>query len=241
MRRATVLTMSTVLLAGVLALDTFTSSPAPAAPAAHVGNLGLTGPQMRADMIAAAGSASALLIKGRVSTSGTATTLYLQLNKSSASGDIRSAAADVPFVAVNGISYVQFTASLVTMSGQDPTSPAGKQLLGEWVPSTSQMGSSVASSIAGFTSLNALASTMLTSPTDTITADGTATVDGRTVAQYKDTTTSGSESEFSLPLTGPALPVQEVGLGANSGTVTFTWNYPTTVTAPPANEIYSGS
>jgi len=40
---------------------------------------------------------------------------------------------------------------------------------------------------------------------------------------------------------GPALPVEETGSGANAGLVTFTWNQPTTVQAPPASQTYNGS
>ena len=49
-------------------------------------------------------------------------------------------------------------------------------------------------------------------------------------------------AELSIPASGPALPLQLTGatVSATAGTLTFTWNHPTTVTAPPADQIYTG-
>jgi hypothetical protein len=59
-----------------------------------------------------------------------------------------------------------------------------------------------------------------------------------------DTYTSSKEhATLYFAASGPAYLLEMVGHSTTnaSGTVTFTWNQPTTVTAPPASEIYSGS
>jgi hypothetical protein len=73
---------------------------------------------------------------------------------------------------------------------------------------------------------------------DTFTYLDTSTVNGVQVAQYKDVSTnsgSAGTSTLDIPLTGSPLPIEETG--SSEGTVTFTWNEPTKVTAPAAADI----
>ena len=49
----------------------------------------------------------------------------------------------------------------------------------------------------------------------------------------------GSEAYFAA--SGPAYLLQSVNTSSSvAGTMTFTWNQPTTVTAPPASQTYTG-
>ena len=84
--------------------------------------------------------------------------------------------------------------------------------------------------IAGITSSG---SGDLTGPS----AAGTTTYNGQIVAVYKDD--DGTEAYFAAD--GPAYLLAIVDSSSSGGGVpTFVWNRPTTVTAPPASQIYTG-
>lgn len=69
------------------------------------------------------------------------------------------------------------------------------------------------------------------------TAAGTATLNGQNVAVYK--TSNGSKLYFAA--SGPAYLLETVlGGSEGAGTLDYTWNQPTTVTPPPASQIYNG-
>jgi hypothetical protein len=99
----------------------------------------------------------------------------------------------------------------------------------------------MASGFKGFASYDAFISGM-TSGSGSIAVDnstpaGTTSYNGQTVAVYKNA--DGSEAYFAA--SGPAYLLQAISTNATSaGTLTFTWNQPTTVTAPPASQTYNG-
>jgi len=261
MRRAVAVAVSTVLIPSAFALSACSSaaSPSPAAgksaasgasattaaaPTTQAAtNAGLTSAEVNAAINTAANAATALHIEGSMDSGGQAVSMNLQLNQHSASGSITESGLTIPIIAVGSDAYIEFTSSLIAQFAQSSSPAVDKLLLNKWVSSTSQLGSSLASSLSVFMSLSGFVGQMASTPSQ-LTADGTATVDGQLVANYieKDTTSSPVTTELmSIAASGPALPVKEVGLGTgNSGSISFTWNQPTTVTAPPASEIYSG-
>lgn len=254
MRRATTLAISAVLLPGVLALAGC-SSAAPSQPAAAVsnasastgsagGNVGLSSAAANAAINAAASAATSLQIKGSLQSGGQAVSMNAQFTKTSAEGTMTISGVPISFLSVNGASYIKVTPTIVAMlNGNQDAAPFSK-MLNKWVPATNSAISSLAEGFSTFSSLTAFIS-QVTASSDQLTAKGTATVGGQTVAQYTDVDTSSTPSTtqiLSLPASGPALPVQETGVGAgNQGSMSFTWNQPVTIAAPAAGEIYSGS
>lgn len=252
MRRASSIAVSAVLLPSVLALAACSASSAktntaaasaPGVPAAS--NVGLTSAQANAAINSAVGNATALHVKGSMGSGAQLISMDIQFDKNSAQGTLVEGPTTIPFIAVNGTSYIEFTSSLLAAAGSESgqsSAAANQLLLNKWVSSTSSLGSSIASSFTPFMSLSAFTK-QVTSSSDKLTSDGTATVDGQAVANYKDVDTSQTPpvtEVLSLMQNGPALPLQVAGSGTEAGTMTFTWNQPTTITAPPASEIYSG-
>ena len=262
MRKFSTVAISAILLPGVLALaacsasstpksaasaaagSTASAAPTAAATTAAESNTDLTSAEVNSQIAAAVKTATAVHVKGSMGSGGSSVTLDLQLNKDSGQGTITAGGLVVPFVSVDNAVYIQFTPSLLAQAGQSSTSTVGKELLNKWVSSTSTMGSSIASDFGPFMSLSAFAA-QVTSDDSTFTADGTSTVNGVPVVNFKttdDSSTPPDVSIISIPATGPALPVQvSSGSDGTEGTTTFTWNQPTTgITAPPASQIFTG-
>lgn len=261
MRRASSIVMSAVLLPSVLALAACSTSSstttatgttgatsaagttAPGVPAAS--NVGLTSDQANTAINTAVQNATALHVKGTMGAGSQLISMDIQFDKNSAQGTLTEGPTTIPFVAINGTSYIEFTASLLAAAGSEAgqtSAVANQLLLNKWVSSSSSLGSSIASSFTPFMSLSAFTK-QVTSNNDKLTADGTTTIGGQAVANYKavDTSQTPPVTEIiSLMATGPALPVQVAGTGTEAGTMAFTWNQPTTITAPPASDIYSG-
>lgn len=254
MRRTTALAISAALLPGVLALAACSSaaSPAPAAAGSSAsastasggGNVGLSSAAANAAINSAAQAATSLQIKGNLQSSGQSIAMNAQFAKTSAEGSMTISGVPISFLSVNGTSYIKVTSTIVSMLGGTPTTAPYSKMLNKWVPASNPTISSLGSGFSAFSSLTAFIG-QVTSNSDQLTAKGTATVGGQTVAQYTDVDTSSTPSTtqiLSIPATGPALPVQETGVGAgNQGTMTFTWNQPVTIATPSAAEIYSGS
>jgi hypothetical protein len=261
MRRASSIAVSAVLLPSVLALAACSASSAKTNTAATggasaagatapggvpaAGNVGLTSAQANAAINTAVGNATALHVKGSMGSGAQLVSMDIQFDKNSAQGTLVEGPTTIPFIAVNGTSYIEFTSSLLAAAGSETgqTSAAANQLLlNKWVPSTSSLGSSIASSFTPFLSLSAFTK-QVTSNSDKLTSDGTTTIAGQAAANYKavDTSQTPPVTEIiSLMENGPALPIQVAGTGTEAGTMNFTWNQPTTITAPPAGDIYSG-
>jgi hypothetical protein len=249
MRRTTVFAISAALLPGVLALAACSSAgsvkPAAAASTAPVAvNAGLSSAKANAVINAAAAEATSLQIKGSMGSGGQAVAVNLQFVKTSAAGTLTISGVPISFISVNGTTYFKLSSAFATMLGGDPSTAPFSHMIDKWVSGSNPAVAPMATSFSAFTSLSSFIS-QLSGSSDQLTADGTGKVDGQVVAQYKDvdtTSTPLTTQILSIPASGPALPVQEVGIGAgNSGTVTFTWNQPITVSAPPAGEVYSGS
>ena len=249
MRRITTLVISAVLLPGALALAACSSAaPSKSAPAASTasvgGNVGLSSAAANAAINAAAATATSLQVKGNLEFGGQVVSMNVQVAKTSSEGSMTISGVPISFLSLNGISYIRVTSAVVALMGGDPTAAQFSQMLNKWVPDSNSAISSFAQSFSSFGSLNSFIGQVASSSVQ-LTAKGTATVDGQAVAQYTDVDTSSTPSTtqiISIPASGPALPIQEVGVGAgNTGTMTFTWNQPVTIATPSASEIYSGS
>jgi hypothetical protein len=221
-------------------------SAAPAASAATtqaVANAGLSDAALLTAFKAAAAHATAVHVKGAMTSSGTAVTLDLQLNKTgnSASGTIGSGGTSIPIIAVGGVTYFQFTDSVEKMVGASSNPAAAAALKNKWVSSNSSIGSGMASGFKGFATYDGFIAGITASDgsgaLDKATPAGTGTYNGQSVAVYKGR--DGSEAYFAA--SGPAYLLQIVNTSSSAaGTMTFTWNQPTTVTAPPASQTYTG-
>ena len=244
-----------------LGLAGCSSSAAPA-----TSNIGLSTPKLLAAFKAAVASGTAVHVSGTVSSSGSSTTLDLQLNKDgSASGEIGESGATIPVKVVDGVTYTELTAAflkLLAASDSSITASEISALQNQWVSSTDgSIGESLASSFDGLTSYDSFTSTMESGDTSTasasatasaaasasasasssagtggvdltkLTADGTTTYNGATVAVYKNA--DGSTAYFAA--SGPAYMLKVTSVGSDGGSMTFTWNQPTTVTAPSSS------
>ncbi len=210
-----------------------TTSSAPANP-----NAGLSSTAVQNQIDTAVKSATALGLSGTMTSDGTTATIDIQLNQASSKGTLATGGMTIPFECIAKTCYIQFSASLIKSQGVDPSSATGKLMLNKWVSSDSSIGQSMASSFSPFENVSSFMDQLTSKSGDTLTAEGTTTLNGQTVAVYKDTDPKNGDTELYLPASGPALPVQESGTGANAGKVTFTWNQPTTVTAPPAADMF---
>jgi len=122
------------------------------------------------------------------------------------------------------LNYESFMATLAT-GGKATSTPS---------PGTPPPGTASPTSPTSPTSPASPSSSPAVDLTD-LTAAGTTTYNGETVAVYKSS--NGSVAYFAP--SGPAYLKKVVAKGAQPGTVTFTWNQPVSVTAPPSPEIFS--
>lgn len=200
-------------------------------------NEGLGSAEVIARYQAALGAINAAHAKGTLIQGGQSTTIDIQVNKNgTSSGTVSTGGTTIPFVGVGALGYIQYTASLETAAKIDPSSVVGKALLNKWAASNTALGDTYNQAIAPMASWSSI--TQLTGPsTDTYTYQGTATVNGEQVAQYKDKSASAGvpDALVSFPVSGPMLPVQMSAGG--SGGLSFVWNQPTTVTAPPSADL----
>lgn len=222
---------------------TANGSSAPAASAssaAAASNSGLTDQQLLTAFKAAIAQGTAVHVKGTIVSKGETVGLDLQLNKTdgSASGTISDNGATVPVISLGGTTYIQMTDSVLKMAGNIPSSAAAL-IKDKWVSSKSSIGSGMTSQFSGFTSYDSFLSGITSSDNGLVggsASAGTTTYNGQTVAIYKDS--DGSVAYFAA--TGPAYLLQvQSSNSTNSGSLAFTWNQPTTVTAPPASQIFN--
>lgn len=218
--------------------------------AAGVSNTGLTQSQLEARVSAAAATATAIHVTGTLVDDGQSMSLDLQINKDdSAQGTVSESGMVIPVIATTTTTYFQLTSSLITMmsaqmaSGGSGSAALLSSLTGKWIASTSSAGASLHNDLAGIMNFGQMTSQFSggSSGADgsvaTFTYIGTGVVDGQQVAQYRDVSSDKSTPTtiMSVPLTGPALPI-EISAGSQ-GSIALVWNQPTTVTPPPANEI----
>ena len=249
MLRTTTRVISAVLLPGVLALAACSSSApskpgAAASTASAAGNVGLSSAAANAAINAAASNATSLQIKGSLESDGHPVSMNVQFGKTSSEGSMTISGVPISFLSLNGSSYIRVTPAIVAMLGGSSNATQFSPMVNKWVPTSNPAISSLGDAFSSFGSLNTFIG-QVTSNSDQLTAKGTATIDGTPVAQYTDVDTSSTPLTtqiLSIAASGPALPVQETGVGAgNTGTMDFTWNQPITIATPSAGEIYSGS
>jgi hypothetical protein len=219
------------------------SAPASASSpsAASAPNAGLSGTALKAAFKKVVDQATAVHLKGADKEGTDTVQIDIQLNKTgnTAEGTITSQGASFPVIAVNGVDYFQFTDSLIKLSGAGSAGPA---LKGKWVSSNSQYGKGLDSSLRPLFSYSGFVSGFDSADTSAFalegaTAAGTTTYNGQTVAVYKGS--DGSTAYFAA--SGPAYLLDVINSSSTSaGAVAFTWNQPTTVTAPPASQIFNG-
>jgi hypothetical protein len=217
------------------------ASPTAATSTAAASNVGLSDSALRAAFAAAAKGATAVHMKGTVTTNGQTVTVDVQLNKNDTSeGTLMLGTALLPVKSTGGVYYLEFTPSFIQyMSKQEGSNPAAAAMLsGKWVSSNSAMGKSLASSFSQFMSYSSMIQQVTdNSDGDTVTAAGTGTLNGQSVAVYN----SAKGSKLYFAASGPAYFLEQIIGGSDgSGTIVYTWNQPTTVTPPPASQIYNG-
>lgn len=205
-------------------------------------NAGLTQAELLARFKTALANVTALHMKGGTTGGSSAFSMDMQINKdSSAEGTIVSNGLTMPLIVVGGVSYVQVTSSLASTiksaAGSD-ASLLAEIVVGKWISSKSAIGSSMTAGLSSLTNFGQMTKELGTASGDTFTYLDTSTVNGVQVARYKDVSTnsgSAGTSTLDIPLAGSPLPIEESG--SSEGTVTFTWNVPTKVAAPPAADI----
>jgi hypothetical protein len=227
-------------------------------------NAGLSSGQLQAAFQAAVAAGTAAHVVGSVAQNGATYSLDLHLNRDgSTEGSISQGGASAPVKAVGGVTYVQLTpAFLKRAAALDPAITPGVITAAQdkWVTSQSSIGRSLAAGLSSLTSYDAFMAMIETgSPSgsvsapprsttasalpsagtlqlDELTADGTTTYDGGTVAVYRGA--GGSTAYFAA--TGPAYLEKTTANGADAGTLGFTWNRPVAVSAPPSSDIFDG-
>ena len=210
------------------------STTTPAAP-----NAGLTHSALLDAFRKAAASATAVHVKGRMKAGTEITSLDLQLNRvaNTAQGTIGTQGATFPVILVGGVQYVQFTDSVMKLSGADTIAPFVRD---KWVASDSETGKAMDSDFTSLISYDGFIAGIASAGSGGLigrTAAGTTTYNGQTVAVYKHD--NGTEAYFAA--TGPAYLLAIVDSSSSGGgLLAFVWNRPTTVTAPPASQIYKG-
>ena len=212
-------------LSGCAAKSSTTTASGQGAKAASGTNANLTQAELLTRLQDALADVTALHMKGKIIEDGSTTTVDMQLNKDGSSqGTMVTPGATVPIIVVDGVTYTQVTSSYAVSS---PSASDAK--VGDWVELTGQ----AASSATDF----GLMLQELDSPSKySYTYQGTSTVGGRSVAQYKEVPVgTGVEKVLSIPLSGAALPISVDGGAA--GTFTFAWNQPTKVVAPPPSKV----
>jgi hypothetical protein len=255
--RRTTLTAAALIPCCVLALSacgskSANSSASGGASAAVVvqNNAHLTQAQLLARFKAALADATALHMKGSMTDKTGTTSMDLQLNKDgSGQGTMTMDGAPMKMIAVGDTMYTQITPGYVNMiksgMGADSGSATVEKLLkefptGKWMKtSMSGDGSDGSSSTDGMLSFSDMIKQLGDGSTDKFSYLDTSTLDGQQVAQYKDVSTDGSDptATMDIPLTGSPLPIMEDA--GSGGAMTFTWNQPTKVTAPPAADVVS--
>jgi hypothetical protein len=247
MRRST-LTAAALVTACALALAACGSksanspSPASTATVALQNNAHLTQAQLVVRLKTALGGVAAVHINGGTSPGGT---IDMQINKDDTDrGTIDADGMSMPVIQLGSITYLQITRSYANTVKSELGAIGDNALVaqyrseivvGKWLK-TATYGPGGDGGISGTRIVSQL-TTQLTNGSNTFTYLGTSTVEGQPVAQYKDVTKDGSSptATMSVALTGRALPILDDA--GTHGSTTFTWNQPTTITAPPAADV----
>ncbi len=232
-----------LLAAGSLALAGCSGTPATSTPAAagtptSPASTAPAAPALAADKVGAAISdaakqASAVHVKGTMSQEGSAINLDLQLNPDSASGTVVKDGLEIPVLRIGDKYYFKFTESLVKQAGAPAA--AAKQLTGKWVSSTAKIGQGIGDAFKTFLDYKSFTQGTLGELEKTTFKPGEqTTIGGAPALSFASSdgtaTVAATEPHYLLRMSDP-----------KEGAMEFSdWNKPTTVSEPPAAEIYTG-
>jgi hypothetical protein len=201
-------------------------SAPPAAPALDAAKVGTA-------VTDAAKQASAVHVKGTMTTEGSTVNLDLQLNQDSANGTIVKDGLEIPVLRIGDKYYFRFTSSLVKQAGV-PAS-AAKQLTGKWVSSAAKIGAGLGEAFKTFLDYQGFTNGVLGElGKSTFTGGEPTTLAGTPALNFKSSdgtaTVAAAEPHYLLRMSDP-----------KEGAMEFSdWNKPTTIGAPPASEMYTG-
>jgi hypothetical protein len=207
---------------------------AAAALTAACGSGGLT-TETPAQIYQAAASATAQVsgyeAAGEVAVAGSNVTFDFKVHGSDFAGSFVLEGSTIQVLAVKGTFYIDAPeAALAADFGISSVEAA--LLAGRWV----EVPPSESSDFTNLTSVTDIAAQL--AHHGSLTAGGTATVDGQHAVLVKD----GSDSVLAVATSGPAYPVQITAAGSGAGHADFSnWNRITAVTAPPSPIILPGS
>lgn len=239
LRLAALLTAGSLVLASAGCSGTSgTAAPAAAesssaAPSTSPAPPALDGAKVGPAVVEAAQQASAVHVKGTMSQDGSNVNLDLQLNKDSASGTVVKDGLEIPVLRVGDKYYFRFSDSLVKQAGV-PAS-AAKQLTGKWVSSTAKIGEGLAAAFKDFLDYKAFTDgTLGQLKNETFPAGQPTTLADIPALSFTNSggtaTVAAAEPHYLLRMQDP-----------KTGAMEFSdWNKPSTVSEPPAAEIYSG-
>lgn len=207
-----------------------------AKPVVEGANVGLSQSAIERAFTAAAGQASALHMQGSMTQGGETMAVDLYLNRDgSGRGQIQQSGYTAPFIIVGGVTYVQLTTSILAQAHY--TASKAAQLKGKWLPGNTPGATALTSGIGMMGSYKSLVNDIFSTSSDgmltSANAHGTAQYQGKSVAVYEDS--SGALEYFAAD--GPAYLLALVDPSTSQPAITFTWNSPTTVSAPPADLI----
>ncbi|EOD70608.1 hypothetical protein [Amycolatopsis vancoresmycina] len=211
------------------AASSSSAAPSPSAPAAPALDAAKVGPAV-AD---AAKQASAVHVKGTMAQDGSNVNLDLQLNPDSAGGTVVKDGLEIPVLRIGDKYWFKFTDSLVKQAGVPAA--AAKQLTGKWVASTAKVGAGIADAFKVFLDYKSFTQgTLGELEKSTFTGGEPTTLAGAPALSFTSpdgtATVAATEPHYLLRMQDP-----------KSGAMEFSdWNKPTTVSEPPAAEIYSG-
>jgi hypothetical protein len=182
--------------------------------------------------------ATAVHIKGTLVNSTGSLSLDLQLNKdNTAAGTIAEGGPSIPLVAVNGKYYVQFTQQVIAEAGNATLSQAAPGLAGKWVSSDASIASNMVSGLKPLLTYDSFVASMFSQVSEVPTLTGTDVVAGSPALVYE----SADGSTVYIARSSPHYLLRMTAPANGSGELDFTgWNKPVPVSAPPADQIYTG-
>jgi hypothetical protein len=182
--------------------------------------------------------ASSVHAKGSVTESSGTITIDVQLNKDSAAGTIGQGDTTIPMMWVGNVYYFKFTAAVLKMAGASATTSPGNLMKDKWVSSDSKLAAGMVGGFKDFLSYDTfLPKTAGLTKSASFAAAGTDTVDGVPVLVFH----SVDGSAVDVSATSPHYLTRMSGPTSNPGSFDFTgWNQPVPISAPPANQMYSG-
>ncbi len=190
----------------------------------------LTGDEILQRASDAVSHTDSVTIKGQASEGGQDISLNLAIAKNAADGTVTIKGVDVRLRLVNDTVYMQAPKEFWSaLSSQGAA--LGSLLADKWfaIPADGSVGAGNFSSLSGFTSKDALFTSLLTNKTN-VTLKGTGDVNGQPVVFLED----DKNVTLAIATTGEPYPVQIKGSGgATTSAMNFTnWNGPVNAVIP---------